>query len=104
LIRILNLGVGCGPPHELLGLDPHVAQVLQQAQEHARLVARGRDGAGQHERGVQRAHVAMVHVAHDAADEEVGVAAGKRARGVGQRQGAAQPQVFAQHQRIDARG
>ncbi len=78
--------------------------MLEQSQEHTRLVARGSDGAGQHQRGVERPHVAVVDVAHHPLNEHVGVAAGKRPRRAGYRERVPQPHILAHHQRVNACG
>ncbi len=97
-LRVVCRGFDVG-----FGLQPELAQVAEQRQEQIQLVAARFDVERQHQRRIQRLHVAMPHVANDALVKHVRVTAGKWTRFAELRDGVALVQVFAQEERIDLR-
>ena len=76
----------------------------EQLEEDAEAVAARRAALAKQERGIQRADVAVVHIAGEAFEEQIGVAALEGARRLGGGQGVARAQIFAQQQGLDLGG
>ncbi len=102
-IGVEALGLRRGGAHARLRPEPAAAQVVEQREEHAQVVALRADPPGEHERGVERPDVAVVDPVDHAGLEHVGVAARERARCVRQGHGAVLGVVRAQHERVDLR-
>jgi hypothetical protein len=86
------------------GVDAEVAQVGEQLQKDAEGIVEGVAAGEEEDGGVEGADVAVVDIAGEAFEEEIGIAAFEGAGGGGGREGMAGAEVFAQEQGLDLAG
>ncbi len=90
--------------HFRLCFEPERADISQQMPENLQLIRRRETLELQHHRRIKRSDVAVPHVARNAGEKDVGVAAFERARHRQLGNGMAFPKIFAQEQCVDPRG
>src|ERR1700691_4158808 len=80
--QLKRVGVAALAPREFarecLGLHPEAAQIAEQLEKDAEAIGRGRMPILQHQRRIQRGHVAMQNTMRDAASANLGVSARDR--------------------------